>query len=147
MLSSIPEERAERMSLPEEIRDKKILLIDDDESIRDSLRMFFLAEGLHIDAVETAEEGLEALARQHYDVIITDYNLPGMDGPYFFKRIHDLCPASFKILMTAYTQELPAAAADLGVDECMQKPFSTRSIKDSLARFREKGLSKSPPQR
>jgi len=142
----MPEERASPMSLPEEIRDKKILLIDDDESIRDSLQMFFLAEGLRIDAVETAEEGLDALSRRHYDVIITDYNLPGMDGPSFFKRVHQLCPASFKILMTAYAKEPPVAAADLGVDECIQKPFSTKIIMDSLSRSTGKDGSRARAQ-
>jgi CheY-like chemotaxis protein len=135
------------MNLQEEIKGMRILLIDGDEGIRDSMSMFFLGEGLSIDAVETAEEGLDALAGRHYDIIIIDYNLPGMDGLSFFRRIHALYPDSFKILMTAYKQELPAAVAELGVDECMQKPFSAKSIKDSLARCLEKGISKAPPSR
>jgi len=101
------------------------------------MKMFFLGEGLTIDTVETAEEGIEALAKQHYDIIITDSNLPGMDGLSFLKRIHDLCPGSFKILMTTYLKDLPAAAAGLGVDECIQKPFSAKIIRHSLTRFLE----------
>jgi len=123
------------MTFSEEIKDKKILLIDDDEGIRDSMKMFFLGEGLTIDTVETAEEGIDALAKQHYDIIITDSNLPGMDGLSFLKRIHNLCPDSFKILMTTYAKDLPAAAAGLGVDDCIQKPFSAKIIKDSLTRI------------
>jgi len=126
------------MNFPEEFKDKKILLVDDDESIRDSMRMFFLGEGLHIDTVETAEEGLDAIEKQHYDIIITDCNLPGMDGLRFFRRIHDLCPDSFKILMTTYAKDLPTAVVGPGVDACIQKPFSAKLIKDSLARFMEK---------
>jgi len=139
MLSDIMGDEKTPMSLQEEIKQKKILLIDGDEGIRDSMRMFFLGEGLYIDAVETAEEALVALANRHYDIIITDCNLPGMDGLSFFKRIRALYPDSFRILMTAYAQELPAAAADLGVDECMQKPFNTKCIRDTLTRFLKKG--------
>ena len=142
-----PIQREKPMRSFEEIRDKKILLIDDDETIRDSLKMFFSGEGIHIDTAETAEEGIHALEKQSYDIIVTDYKLPGMDGLTFLRHICDLCPDAFKILMTAYKQELPAAVAELGVDECMQKPFSAKSIKDSLARCLEKGISKAPPSR
>jgi len=126
------------MTFAEGIRDKKILLIDDDEGIRDSMKMFFLGEGLNIDTLETVEEGIDALAKRHYDIIITDSNLPGMDGLSFLKRIHDLCPVSFKILMTTYARDLPAAAAGLGVDECIQKPFNAKIIRDSLIRLLER---------
>jgi len=123
----------------EEIRDKKILLIDDDESIRDSLKMFFLGEGIHIDTVETAEEGIHVLEKQNYDIIVTDYKLPGMDGLSFLKHISDLCPQAFKILMTAYgSDELLAAATETGVDGYLEKPFNARIFRHSLKRFGEK---------
>ena len=54
-------------------RNMKILLIDDDEWIRDSLRIFFEAEGCHLLAFETAEEGLTELKDRTYDLIIVDY--------------------------------------------------------------------------
>jgi DNA-binding response OmpR family regulator len=125
------------MTLFHELKGKRILLIDGDESIRDSMRMFFHNEGLHIDSVETAEEGIELLGKQHYHIIITDCNLPGMDGLQFFKHINKLCPDSFKILMSSLAQDLPSQAADLGVDEYIQKPFSAKLIKDSLSHYRE----------
>ena len=58
----------------------KILIIDDDEWIRDSLKIFFEAENCHAVVLETAEEGLAELKYQAYDLIIVDYKLPGMDG-------------------------------------------------------------------
>ncbi len=123
-----------------EIRDKRILLIDDDETIRDSLKMLFLGEGIRIDTAETAEEGIHALEKRSYDIIVTDYKLPGMDGLTFLKRIRDLCPGAFKILMTAYgSSELLAASAEIGVDEYLEKPFNARIFRHSLKRFVEKG--------
>jgi CheY-like chemotaxis protein len=127
------------MSLFEEIGDKKILLVDDDESIRDSMSMFFLGEGVSIQALETAEEGIRALEKQSYDIIITDYRLPGMDGLSFLGHVRELCPQAYKIFLTAFgSREVQAAAARLDVDEYIEKPFSTRLIRDALKRYKER---------
>ena len=67
----------------------KILLIDDDEWIRDSLRLFFEGEECHLKAIEKAEEGLKILKNENYDIIIVDYRLPDMDGLEFLKQIKE----------------------------------------------------------
>ena len=64
------------MNLFSKLRKMKILLIDDDEWIRDSLRLFFEAERCQLLTLETAEEGLVALRENTYDIIIVDYKLP-----------------------------------------------------------------------
>ena len=61
------------MNLYKKLRNMKMLLIDDDAWIRDSLSIFFESEGCHLKALETAEEGLKALKKQPYDIIIVDY--------------------------------------------------------------------------
>jgi DNA-binding response OmpR family regulator len=68
----------------------KILLVDDDEWIRDSLGLFFEAEGCDMLAFETAEEGMEAVKKQAYDIVISDYKLPAMDGLEFLRRVKGL---------------------------------------------------------
>ena len=60
------------MDLFSKLKDKKILLVDDDEWIRDSLTLYFDTEGCHMMAVETAEEGMELLKQQGYDIILID---------------------------------------------------------------------------
>ena len=70
----------------------KILLIDDDEWIRDSLSLFFESEGCCLNAFETAGEGLNALKKKPYHIVIADYRLPGMNGLDFLKRIHTPYP-------------------------------------------------------
>jgi DNA-binding NtrC family response regulator len=112
----------------------KMLLIDDDEWIRDSLSIFFESEGCQLKALETAEEGLEILKKQPYDIIIVDYRLPGMDGLDFFKRINQLCPDARKILITAYgNKALISEAMQLGIEDFIEKPFTTKSIEASLS--------------
>lgn len=123
----------------ETIKDMKILLVEDDEWIRDSLAMFFLGEGIRITALETAEEGIDAVKEERYDIIITDYRLPGMDGLAFLRNIKTLCPDAYKILITAYGgYEVITAAADLGVSEYVEKPFSTKTIRATLSRMVDK---------
>jgi len=114
----------------------KILLVDDDEWIRDSLRLFFEAEGCHILALETAEEAMEELNCQNYDIIITDYKLPGMDGVEFFRRIQSSHPDTIKILITAYKSEVVVdEARKAGVQHLIAKPFTSDTIEASLTRL------------
>lgn len=114
----------------------KILLVDDDEWIRDSLRLYFEAEGCRIVAIETAEEAIEALHRQDYDIIITDYKLPGMDGVEFFRRIQNSHPNTIKILITAYKSEVVVdEAKKAGVQHLIAKPFTSETIEASLTRL------------
>ncbi len=118
------------------LKDLKILLIDDDEWIRDSLSLFFAGEGCSLDAFETAEEGIEAIRKNTYDIILTDYRLPGMDGLKFFGRIQRWCPHAIKILITAYgNRELYALAHEVGVNDYIEKPFTTDSIEEVLSRL------------
>jgi YesN/AraC family two-component response regulator len=113
-----------------------ILLIDDDEWIRESLKLFFEAEDCHILALETAEEGLEVLHCQDYDIIITDYKLPGMDGVAFLKQIQNSHPNAIKILITAYKSEAVVnEAKKVGVQHLIAKPFTSETIEASLTRL------------
>ena len=112
----------------------KILLIDDDEWIRDSLSIFFEAEGCHLLALETAEEGLAALKNQFFDLIIVDYKLPGLDGLEFLKRVHVSQPAALKVMITAYRNDkLVSKAKRLKVQGFIEKPFTSDTIMESLA--------------
>ncbi len=121
------------MDIFSKLRNMKILLIDDDEWIRDSLSIFFEAEGCHIVSVETAEEGLEALRLQKYDIIITDYKLPGMDGIEFLKHIQTSQQNAKKIMITAYKSEtVVQEAKKAGVQHLIAKPFTSDTIEASL---------------
>ena len=121
----------------------KIALIDDDEWIRDSLSLFFEGEGCHLLAVETAEEAIEALKGQEYDIMIVDYRLPGMDGLEFLKRIQKTHPHAIKILITAYKDaKVVSEAIRMGIHDFIEKPFTTRTIEESVSRLVENGEQK-----
>ncbi len=122
------------MDLFSALKRMKILLIDDDEWIRDSLSLFFESEGCHLTALETAEEGLEAVQKQNYDIIITDYRLPGMDGLDFLKRIQEFNSDPIKIVITAYGNEaVVAEAGKLGIQDFIEKPFTADIVEGALS--------------
>jgi len=124
------------MDLFRKIKDKKILLVDDDEWIRDSLTVYFGTEGCHILAVETAEEGIELLKQEDWDIILTDYKLPGIDGLAFSKKVQEIRPDAIKILITAYkSKEVVSEASGAGIQDLIDKPFTMKTIEDSLSRL------------
>ena len=124
------------MDLFSKLKEMKIMLIDDDGWIRDSMSIFFESEGCYLLALETAEEGIEELKKQHYDIIIFDYRLPGMDGLEFLRRIQALHPDTIKILITAYgSRELVSEGKRIGIQDFIEKPFTTKTIEGSLSRL------------
>ena len=122
------------MELFNNLQGKKTLLIDDDEWIRDSLTLLFESESCSLVALETAEEGIKALTKQSYDIIIVDYRLPGMNGLEFLEWIQDYNPDAVKILITAYSdKDLISRAQKIGVQDFIEKPFTSEAIHKSLS--------------
>ena len=113
-----------------------VLLVDDDQWIRDSMALYFEAEGCHLDALESAEEGLEQVKRKDYDVFIIDYKLPGMSGLEFLEQLQETRPKAMKILITAYgSTSVISEASRMGVREIIQKPFTSETLEESLLRL------------
>ena len=122
------------MDIFSRLREMNMLLIDDDEWIRDSLSIYFDSEGCRIVTCGSAEEGLRALDRQRFDIIIADYRLPGMDGIEFFEKSRLTHPDVAKILITAYPADtVSCQAMQAGVQKVIPKPFTSRVLMDCLS--------------
>jgi DNA-binding NtrC family response regulator len=131
------------MNLFRKLKNKKILLVDDDEWIRDSLTLYFHTEGCQMIAVETAEEGMELLKQQDYDIILLDYKLPGIDGLTFSREIQEICPDAIKILITAYkNKKIVSEAVNVGIQDLIDKPFTIKTIEDSMLRLIQRNEKK-----
>jgi len=126
------------MELCDLLKKTKILLIDDDQYIRNSLVFYFKKKALAFTALETAEEALDLLNNEKYDIIICDYKLPGMDGLDFLFKLYELQPEALRIFITAYANdEVAIRAGGIGIDDFIEKPFTTRDIEESLKRLLE----------
>lgn len=129
------------MDLFVRLQGMRVLLVEDDQWIRDSLRRFFANENCALMAVETGEDALEIIKDNACDIIITDYRLPGMDGLEFLKRAQSINAQVKKILLTAYMSEAVISEAfRLGVHEFIEKPFSTEDLEEALVRVIEKKI-------
>ncbi len=120
------------------LKKTKILLIDDDQYIRSSLEYYFKKKTLAFVTLESAEEALELLKKETFDVIICDYKLPRMNGLDFFFRLYELQPEALRIFITAYANdEVAIRAGGIGIDDFIEKPFTTKDIEESLQRLLE----------
>lgn len=120
----------------DKLKHLKTLLVDDDEFVRDSFRLMFESKDCFLLGVETAEEAIEVLRWQSYDIIITDYKLPGMNGLEFCRQIQKTHPRAKTILITAYgSQTLRDDASEIGVNELIEKPITPLAVEASLARL------------
>lgn len=105
----------------------RVLVVDDDRSIRRSLEKFLT--GLGHDVV-TAADGPEALrAAGGADVVLLDLGLPGIDGLEVIRRLRAFLPTTPIVVVSAWgDDETKVAALDLGADDYVTKPFSAREL-------------------
>lgn len=110
-------------------KDFRIMLIDNDEHVRASLKIFFNTSQTHCLIFKSAEQGLNALKYQHVEVVISDYFLPDMDGVEFLEQASRIQPGITRILMaTITTQELENEIQRTGIDRFIEKPLTVASL-------------------
>ena len=67
-----------------------ILIVDDEESVRDSLYNWFIDDGYEVECAENAKKALSMLESRDFDIILADIKMPGMDGMEMHRRIKPL---------------------------------------------------------
>ena len=118
----------------EKLKNKKTLLVDDDILIRDSLSMAFIGRGCDITTVDCAEKGIEALKHEQFDIIVSDFKLPGMNGMEFFKATGGGRKDRVNVLISGNVQEDEIEGKEgLGIDEFLEKPFTVMGLAGVLA--------------
>jgi DNA-binding NtrC family response regulator len=106
-----------------------ILVIDDEEVMRDVLESLLTAEGYRVDTARTGEEGLEKFRERPYDLILLDVSMPGMGGIATLQELLRIDPEAVVVVITAYaTFETAMAAWQLGAFNCIRKPFQNDQI-------------------
>jgi DNA-binding NtrC family response regulator len=101
-----------------------ILIVDDEESVRDSLNNWFTEDGYHVECAENAKKALAILESENFDIILADLKMPGMDGLEMLRRIKALNKDSIVIVMTAFaTVDTAVKALKDGAYDYITKPF------------------------
>ena len=115
----------------------KVLVADDDPSIRHAVSLKLSKAGLDVTAAADGEEGLKLALETEPELLIVDYAMPYMTGYDLCRELrkHERFSGTPVIVLTAMEQDIDTSlAAELGVVEFMTKPFSPREL---LARSRE----------
>lgn len=107
----------------------RILVIDDDKSARLLLDRVLTRAGHDVRLVPSGEEGLKELGSHPFDAMITDKNLPGIDGLEVLRRAKASWPLVQAIVITGFpTRETEDEASELGVFGYITKPFNIQDI-------------------
>lgn len=101
-----------------------LLIVDDEESVRDSLYNWFIEDGFTAGCADSAGAALNMLENNHFDIILTDIKMPGMDGLELLKRIKTIRKETIVIIMTAFaTVDTAVQALKDGAFDYVTKPF------------------------
>ena len=101
-----------------------ILIVDDEESVRDSLSNWFIEDGYSVECAENAKKALHMLEDREFDIILADIKMPGMDGMEMHRRIRALNRDSIVIIMTAFASvDTAVQALKDGAFDYITKPF------------------------
>jgi DNA-binding NtrC family response regulator len=109
---------------------EKLLIVEDEDTLRFSLKRVFLREGYEVDVAPDAETAVEFIKEKIYDLIITDIILPNMDGIELLKHIREEMPDQIVIIITAFASlETAVEALRAGAYDYVVKPIIHEEIK------------------
>lgn len=125
---------------------RHILLVDDEDDILESLQELLEAsiDDLQVDTASSGEAGLELLQSKPYDLLVSDYKMPGMDGLALLRAARDKAPSTPRILMTAFPDLQIALDAinDARIENFFTKPLNptevVRILEDMLSQRRSR---------
>ncbi len=118
---------------------ERILLIDDDEGLRESLQLVLSAEGYEVSGAEDAHAALARLKNSSFDVVLCDLRMPGMDGMELLPQLVRRMPQTPVIMMSAYgTDDLALEAMNRGAHDYLTKPFQPGEVIFCLRKARER---------
>lgn len=121
-------------------RKKRILAVDDDGLVRRSLELLLRGAGYEPVVASSGQDALGFLVQRHFDLLITDMRMPGMDGLQVIQAVRQYCQEMKKhpipeIVLTAYNDEpTRQSAVRLGVKEFLLKPFKVEEFLEVLKR-------------
>ena len=115
---------------------RRVLIVDDEPSVADSIRQILALDQYEAEAVTTGQEALDAFQKGKFALVIVDYEMPVMKGDKLAAAIKALVPQQPIIMITAYGEALRFAGNyPLAVDQVVNKPFPLEELRDAVRRL------------
>lgn len=119
----------------EQMKGKKLLIVEDDIDLREGLHFSFSGDGYSVADAGTKREGLREIRKGGYDLVLLDCNLPDGTGFELCKEVREFSAVPVIMLTARDTEMDEIKALELGVDDYLSKPFSLGVLKARMKRL------------
>jgi diguanylate cyclase (GGDEF)-like protein len=115
-------------------RRRTLLIVDDDQNIVSSLKRLLRKEGYHIITAQNGPDGLQRLAENEVDVILSDQRMPGMTGVEFLRRAKDLYPETVRLVLSGFTElrSVTDAINEGAIYKFLTKPWEDEQLRTHI---------------
>jgi len=111
----------------------RILVVDDDESVRKVLSLILEEEGYIVDTAENGKEAIEKSESKFYNLALIDIRLPDMEGTKLLTAMKETTPKMVKVIITGYpTLKNAVEAVNKGADAYILKPFNMDNVLETI---------------
>jgi two-component system, NtrC family, response regulator HydG len=126
----------------------RLLIVDDELSVRDSLGKWFREEGYDVAVAESASDALTRMADQHFDLAILDIKMRGTDGIELQKRMREVDPQLITVMMTGYASvDTAVIAMKNGAYDYLTKPLDPDEVSHKVSKALEAKFAKQENER
>ena len=110
----------------------KILVVDDNNDLRIIVSKMLSRLGYEVASADSAENGLGVFFKNKFDIVLSDYEMPGMDGVAFACSIKKSSPRTRVVIMTGAAKETVFFKMSTAVDKVISKPFTLAEIDETI---------------
>ena len=116
-------------------REDSILIVDDEKHVRLALSLMVRSMGFVVQAAECGEKAVNVFMENAFDLVLTDFHMPGMDGVTLARAIKEISPTTPVILVTGDHKEITGkGSGGNSVDVAVPKPVMLNQLKQTIAR-------------
>jgi CheY-like chemotaxis protein len=118
----------------------RILVVDDNALFRGVISQILSRLGYEVSSADSGEMGLGVFLRNEFDMVLSDYDMPGMDGVALACSIKKVSPRTPVVIMTGVGRETVLSRKSTAVDEVISKPFTLAEIDELILNVSGKAL-------
>jgi CheY-like chemotaxis protein len=119
---------------------EKILVVDDNNFLRIAVAKMLSLLGYEVLSADSGENGLSLFLKNKFDIVLSDYDMPGMDGVALACSIKRSSPHTPVVIMTGAGRETVLSRKTTAVDEVISKPFTLAEIDETIHSLSGKAL-------